>query len=399
MIKTMEGIKVIDFDLAAAGPFVGEMLRNCGADCTLVEPVTGTHTRVVLNHPLILAGKKSLTLNAKSEAGKEVMKRLIEESDVFITNYRSKALEHMGLTYEDVSAINPRIVYASIDGFGTEGPAADHPGFDGTAFWARSSILHTASEAEILPNPISTVGDLSTAITVWGAVCAALYRREKTGKGMHVYSSLYQLGVTLNFDAISQGQHGDKFPKSRYTPYRSLYNTYKCKDGGWIVITIPTLAKFFMFLEKVGRKDLAESGRWKLLADTMNDGAPEVVEILSEIFGSMTREEALKVMRELDFSCEPVQTVYEVVNDEQAKANKLFQERLYPESGKMIKTPVFPPVKMGDDEQNEVEPEPRLGEHSVDILTRLGFSGDEIQKMIADGVTSDGSKEDLYVRK
>lgn len=399
MIKTMEGIKVIDFDLAAAGPFIGEMLKNCGADCTLVEPLKGTHTRVVLNHPLILAGKKSLTLDAKSEQGREVMKRLIAEADVFITNYRSKALKNMGLTYEEVSAINPTIIYASIDGFGKEGPAVDHPGYDGTAFWARGSLLHTAAEGDTLPNPVSTVGDLSTAIATWGAVCAALYRREKTGKGMQVYSSLYQMGITLNFDAISQAQHGDKFPKSRHTPYRSLYNTYRCKDGKWIVITIPTLEKFFTFLRRVGRPELAESGKWKVLADTMNDGAPEVVKILEEIYGGYTREEAIAIMQELDFSCEPVQSVYEIIQDEQAAANKIFQERLYPQSGLMIKTPVFPPVAMGDSEPAPVLPEPRLGEHSVEILKGLGFSDAEIDQMIADHVTSDGSKEDLYMVK
>ena len=399
MIKTMEGIKVIDFDLAAAGPFIGEMLHNCGADCILVEPLVGTHTRVVLNHPLILAGKKSLALDAKSDAGRENMKKLIAEADVFVTNYRSKALKNMGLTYEEVSAINPRIIYASVDGFGTEGPAASHPGYDGTAFWARTSVLATAAEGQTLPCAISTFGDLSTAIAVWGAVNAALYNREKTGKGMQVYSSLYQMGITLNFDAIAQMQHGDKFPKSRLTPYRSLYNTYQCKDSKWIFITIPTLVKFFGFLKRVGREDLTTSGKWKMLADTMNDGAPEVVQLLSEIFGSMTQAEAIALMGELDLSCEPVQTVYEIVDDPQAEANKIFQERMYGDSGKMIKTPVFPPVKMGDMEPAPVEPEPRLGEHSVEILKHLGYSDADIDKFLADKITVDGSKEDLYVRK
>ncbi len=399
MIQTMKGLKVIDFDLAAAGPFVGEMLRATGADCILVEPLQGTHTRVVLNHPLILAGKKSLTLNAKSEEGAEVMRRLIKNADVFITNYRSKALKNMHLTYEEVSEINPSIIYASIDGFGPEGPAADHPGYDGTAFWARGSVLHTLSEAETLPTLMSSTGDLSAAIACWGGICSALYYREKTGKGMHVYNSLYQMGIVLNFDAIAQGIHGDHFPHSRFTPYRALYNTYKCKDGKWIVITIPTLAKFFTFLDKVGRHDLVENSKWKVLADVMRDGAPEVVQLFDEIFGSMTQEEAIQLFRELDMSCEPVQSVHEIINDPQAEANNYFQDRYYPQSGLTVKTPALPPVQLGSKEPAPLEPAPRLGEHSVAILQDLGFSETEIADMIEKKVTSDGSKEDLYVVK
>lgn len=399
MIKTLEGIKVIDFTLAAAGPFAGRMLKACGAESILVEPLQGTHTRVLLNYDYICSGKRSLTLNAKTPEGQEVMRRLIEKSDVFLSNYRAQGLSHMNLSYEQVSEINPAIIYATIDGFGTNGPAKNSPGYDGTAFWARGSMLHTLSEGDTVPVVVSTVGDITAGIALWGGICAALYNRQITGKGMRVYDSLLQLALTLNFDAISQGQHGDHFPHSRLTPYRALNNTYKCKDGKWIVMTIPTLEKFFKLLRRLGRDDLVESGRWHVLADVMGDGVKEVVEILDSEFAKITRDEALSIFRELDLACEPVQSVHEVVDDEQILANQYLYKIFDTVNKQDVMLPPMPPVKFGNDDVDEFVRGPRLGEHSVEILKELEFTDSEIADMISKKVTSDGSKEDLYIRK
>lgn len=399
MFKTLEGIKIIDFTLAGAGPFTGRMLQACGAESILVEPLQGTHTRVLANFDYICAGKRSLTLNAKTEEGQEVLKRLIKDADVFLANYRTGALGRMHLSYEDVKAINPKIIYATITGFGDQGPAANHPGYDATAFFSRGSMLHTMSEGEILPNSPSTAGDFMTAVSLCFGICAALYNREKTGEGMHVYNSLFQMALAVNHDAISQGQRGGKFPKSRYTPYRALLNTYRCSDGKSVMITIPTLEKFAKFLNRVGREDEIEKHGWKLLADVMGDGAPEAVKLLDEIFAGLTQTEVIAIFNELDLACEPVQSVFDVLNDEQAFANEYLQYVNTSKDDHPIVYPALPPVKFGEDKADELEKAPKLGENSVEILKSIGFSDEEIAAMIEKGVTSDGSKNDLYIVK
>lgn len=399
MLKTLEGVKIIDFTLAGAGPFTGRMLQACGAESILVEPLQGTHTRVLPNFDYICSGKRSLTLNAKTPEGQEVLRRLIKEADVFLANYRTGALGRMHLSYEDVKAINPKIIYATITGFGDKGPAANHPGYDATAFFSRGSMLHTMSERDTLPNSPSTAGDFTAAVALCYGICAALYHREKTGEGMHVYNSLFQVAMAVNHDAISQAQRGGKFPKSRYTPYRALLNTYRCSDGKSVMITIPTLEKFTKFLTRVNRADELEKHGWKMLADVMGDGAPEAVKLLDEIFATMTRDEAIAVFNELDLACEPVQSVYDILEDEQAFANQYLQAVNTSKDDHPIIYPALPPVKFGEDATEEVAVGPRLGEHSVEILKSIGFDDSEIADMIEKGVTSDGSKADLYVVK
>ncbi len=398
MLKTLEGIRVLDFTLAGAGPFTGRMLQACGAESTLVEPLAGTHTRRLPNYDYICSGKKSLTVNAKSDEGHEIICRLIKESDVFLANYRSKALDHLHLSYEEVKAINPRIIYATITGFGEKGPAKDSPGYDATAFFARGSVLHTMSEEDVLPNSPSTMGDFTSAIGLCFAIAAALYHREKTGEGMRVYNSLFQTALAVNFDPISQGQRGIQFPRTRKAPFRALLNTYKCSDGKYIMITIPTLAKFFSLLDAAGRHDLVESGRWKMLADVMGSHSAEVVPYLDDIFAKMTRDEAMDMMHKLDLACEAVQSVHEVINDEQAWENEYLQKFQTSMDDHEMIYPVLPPVKFGEDKTDPLKKAPRLGEHSVEILKSLGYSDNEITDLIAKGITNDGSKEDLYVR-
>lgn len=396
MLKTLEGVKIVDFTLAGAGPFTGRMLQECGAESILVEPLAGTHTRRLPNYQYICSGKRSLTLNAKTKEGQEVLRRLIKESDVFLANYRTKALKNLHLSYEEVKVINPKIIYATITGFGEKGPAGNHPGYDATAFFSRGSVLHTMSEGSVLPNSPSTLGDFSTAVALCFGITAALYHRAITGEGMCVSSSLFQMALAVNHDAISQGQRGGVFPKSRKTPYRALLNTYQCKDGKWVMITIPTIAKLNTLLDAFGRHDLVESGRWKVLSDVMSENAPEAVKILEGEFARYTRQEILDLFLSLDLAAEPVQSVYEVIHDPQAIEN----EYIYPcDTGvdpQPIIYPVIPPVKFGEDKVNPFVRAPRLGEHSVEILRHLNFSEAEIEHMLSEQITSDGSSKDLY---
>ncbi len=400
MIKTLEGIRVLDFTLAAAGPFCSRLLGACGAENILVEPLTGSHSRVLEIFDYVCSGKRSLPLDAKKPEAKEVLRRLILQSDVFVSNYRTGGLARLGLSYEDVSAINPRIIYATLTGFGEKGPDADNPGWDATAFFARGGIVGTYSDGKNAGLPTDMMGDICTGMALWGGICSALAYRERTGKGMRVHNSLLQTALFINNGPISHSQHGGKYPEMRESPYRTLRNVYSTKDGKAFIQSVPTIVNFNAILHYVGRDDVIESGKFRVLADTMNEGAVEGVKLLDEIYSKMTLEEVMEMFRILDLSAEPVATPGETLNDPQVAPNDYMYECWNTIADQPVIMPTVPPVKFGDD--TSIDPfvrGPRLGEQSIEILRELKFTEEEIAELLAKKVTVDGSKKDLYVRK
>lgn len=242
MEKMLEGIRVVDCTLAAAGPACTKTLADYGAETILVEPVGGTSIRYDAPHAFHFkaGGKKSVPVNLKTPEGIEFMYRLIARADVFVSNYRKQALERLGMGYEKMSAINPRLIYAILNGYGNRGPKRADPGFDVTCFWANGGIMADISQKgePIMSMPIA-IGDVSTGQGLAAGVCAALYHREKTGKGTCITTSLLGQALWLNFHAIIESQYGEEFPKSRKSPPDPAENTYQCKDKKWIVLNIP----------------------------------------------------------------------------------------------------------------------------------------------------------------
>lgn len=396
MIKTLEGIRVLELTLAGAGPACGRMLCEYGADSILVEPLKGTVTRTLTEFDYYTARKRSLTLNAKSKEGHEILRQLIMQSDVFVANYRTKALKNMHLTYEEVSAINPRIIYASLNGFGDRGPAKDAAGNDVSAFWARGGMLTQMAQGPILPNAGYSVGDIATASALCMGICAALFRRERTGKGMKVYTSLLQMACFLGHDALLETQYGEHYPKDRRFPQRSLVNGYQCSDGRYVYLCISDLEHFWALLKGLGRQDLVGDPRWRSIQDTMYERAPEVVALLDAEFAKYTVDEAMDILVKADISAQKVQTMEEVLKDPQLWENQyLYRGRDSVRDCELVYPAL--PVKFGDDENRAYARGPRLGEHSVEILRELGYQDEDIRALLEQKITSDGSETDLWV--
>lgn len=384
MIQTLKGVKVVDFTLAGSGPTCTKMLAECGAEDILIEPVAGVSTREHVPHQAVfyLGGKKSLPVNLKTPEGKELMKRLLEWGDVFVSNYRMSALKRLGLDYESVKAIKPDIIYANLNAFGTKGPAVNNPGYDITAFWTRGGFVEDMAEAGTVIVPPAGMGDSACGVSLAFGIASALYHKEKTGEGCDISASLFGEAVFLNHAMIIESQFGQIYPKSRKKPARPLFNTYKCKDG-WITfdalhhweIVWPTMCNLIM--EKPEHlNDYAD------VKETNNDGE-RVAALLDEGFAKWTVGEAMKILLDNNIPVEYVQHANDVIRDEQAIVNEMVApSKLFDGSDYM--TTLSPLVFNG--EKAMEAPLVPLGNDTEDIMKALGYTQEEIKDHADKGI-------------
>lgn len=390
MKRMLEGIKVVDCTLAAAGPACTKILTDYGTETILIEPVTGTSTRTdaprTFNYKC--GGKKSVPVNLKKPEGIEFMYKLIAWADVFVSNYRKQALERLGLGYRKLKEINSQLVYATLNGYGNRGPMKADPGFDVTCFWAHGGIMADISQKgkAIINAPIA-IGDVSTGQGLAAGICAALYNRERTGQGTCITTSLLGQSLWLNFDAIIESQYGEKFPKSRKSPMRAVLNTYQCGDGKWITlnaqhhweISWPYICNF------IGRPELI--AQYPDKESTMYERSAEVVAALDEGFKKFTRDEVIEALTSCGIiAVAPVLNSVDLLEDPQILANEmLIESDKMSRDGRKIKIPVSP-VRFEDEHPAEYLPGPELGENTVEMLEMLGYREDTIKDYIDRGI-------------
>ena len=394
MEKTLEGIRVIDFTGFAAGPSCAKFLREWGAEDIILEPVGGSTMRTAAPHLVDFYGgygKKSIALDLKTPEGKEAAYRLIKTADVFIHNYRTKAINKLGLDYETLSALNPRLIWAQLNGYGDQGPDKDLPGYDTVSFWARGGMLGDIAEKGTVCVPPISVGDVATGQGLAGAVCAALYHREKTGKGMKLYTSLLAEAMYLHHNAIIESQYGSiDFPQSRKEPWRATLNTYQCKDGKWVSIgcggsPAKHAVEFPKMMRALDREDIAVDPRFIPYEGTMYENAPVLVKILEDTFAQFDRDEAVRRVRGVDVAIERVQTGLDLVTDPQAVDNQYITQ-VTASDGKQIGIPNAP-IKFGDDTPAEYTPIAPMGVYTSELLKEVGYSDSEIQAMADKKIT------------
>ena len=394
----LKGVKVVDFTVAGAGPAAGKMLADWGADVIKVEPLTGEAGRLTGLTLGLRAdegqnphadgkdgGKRSLPINMKDPRGVEIMDKLLAEANIFISNYRPKALTKLGLDYEQMSARHPHIIWGVLTGFGMEGPIANNPGYDTVAFWARSgAMIDLCDNGEIPLTPPFALGDYGTACSLAGGCAAALYQQAKTGKGEKVMVSLYGQAIWDNSAIMQAEYHGNMWPKTRLNPDSPLRNTYKCKDGTWTMISIMDYERFYAkFITLVGREDLVNDERFNTEV-AMRSHKKELMDILDPAFLTKDYAEWDKLLNEADIAHDRINHIIDTITDEQAIANGYVYEYENRDGTKELM--VSTPMKFGKSEPIPVRWAPLLGEHSVEIMKELGYDEATIKEYAANGV-------------
>src|ERR1043165_6246475 len=308
-----DGLRVLDRAGFIAAPAAAAVLSDCGADVIKIEPPgAGDPYRNLPNLPvypvsphnyawmLESRNKKSLALDLTKPEGQQVLRRLAAQADVFITNFPPAVRERLGITYEALSPLNARLIYASFTGYGEKGEEANKPGFDSNAYWARSGLMDLV-RADIHTTParsIAGMGDHPCDMAFYGAIVTALYQRERTGKGAHVASNLMANGVwaasVLAQAKLSGAKFGERRPRER--ALNAVTNHYRCKDDRWLILSLlnedrqwPTLARI------LGREDLVTDPRFATRADR-HARSIELIRIFDEVFAGKDLAEWRKIL-------------------------------------------------------------------------------------------------------
>src|SRR5437667_1450969 len=322
------GLKVVDFASFIAGPGAAVILSDFGADVVKVEPPKGELWRIGqrippqpysdIAYPFQLANrnKRGLALDLKSPSASAVLERLVKWADVFIVNTPHPARKKLKLEYDDVAQWNPRLIYADLTGYGEKGPDASLPGFDITAYWARSGLLSMTRDAGSPPTwPVAGSGDNATAVAIYAAIVTALYRRERTGKGSYVTTSLLAAGVWSASVFIQAALCGANFYglHDRAHPVNAALNVYRSSDGTWFVLIV-TPDKLAAVAKAIGREDLLSDPRFSDPAKLMQN-MPQLTAILDEVFGSQPMSHCYEVFSGVHVTFSPVRDPQELMDE------------------------------------------------------------------------------------
>ena len=392
------GLKVVDFASFIAGPAAAVILADFGADVIKVESPKGDLQRFLHNYPplpraqenypwhLDNRNKRGVALDLKSPGAGRVLERLVKWADVLIVNFPAPARKRLKLTYEDVADWNPRLIYADLTGYGEKGPDADLPGFDITAYWARSGLLGLTRDAGAAPTlPLSGSGDHATAVSVYSAIVTGLYRRERTGKGSYVTTSLLASGVWASGIAIEAALCDAKFfPHDRKSPPNPVFNVYRAGDGNWfLIVTEPS--RWPALAAGIGRPDLVSDPRFSDAAKIAANSA-QLTAILDEVFNAQPMAHWREVFDHAHIPFGVVQAPSEVINDQQLRENGVIVP-LEGAEGNLKKT-ISSPIQVHDVAKVAARRAPEIGEHNDEVLRELGFDAKEIDALRASDTIS-----------
>lgn len=400
MNRPLEGVKVLELATFIAGPCCARFLADLGADVIKVEAPNGDplrFTAVNEGRPfgdqedtsfcLENAGKKCVTLDTKSQAGREVLEKLLADCDIFITNWRQPALKRSGLDYETLKVKYPKMVMGYVSGYGEKGPDKDLPGFDFTAFFARGGVMGTMYDVDSSPMlPIAGFGDHQVGMYLASGVLAALYRARETGKGDQVTVSLFHTAlwdIALFLQCNQYGDPSTQYPVSRKKIANPLNVAHKTKDGYWVQFAMPRYDFYYpTFMKALDREDLIGDTRF-FPQTALQEHLVEFYEMLHDEVLKRSLSEVEVLMKEADLPYAVCQTWNQILVDEQAWASDALAKVTFPNGAErtMVRTPVI----FSETGLSSYERASFLGEDTEAVLAQLGYSKEQVDAMIAAG--------------
>ncbi|MEV7188200.1 CoA transferase [Kitasatospora sp. NPDC093102] len=384
----LQGVHVVDIASFIAGPAAATVLADFGADVVKVEPpLTGDTYRAFSRVPpnpevedvnyawqLTNRNKRSIELDLKCPEARAVTERLVRWADVLVTNFPPPTRARLGLEYTDLAPLNPRLVYADVTGFGETGPAAHLPGFDATAYWARTGLMDVTRQRDTPPAiNVAGSGDHATAISLYAGIMTALYRREKTGEGARVTASLiaegaWAAGVWLQ--AVLLGAPNPR-PIDRLDPPNALTNAYRTADDRWLLLAFVNEDKQVpLFLKAIGHPEAAENPHYAT-TPSRRAHAAEITALLDRAFAARPLAEWRELFDAADITYGVAQTLEECAADPQLLTNRILLP-IDDGSGRPHLT-IDSPVRLDQEQKVSPRPAPELGEHTESVLRELGF--------------------------
>ena len=385
--RALEGVRVLDVTQFMAGPFCSTMLADLGADVIKIEPPSGDSTRQMVgasgsespSFNAVNRGKRSVVVNLKLPEGQQLFKLMAQSSDILIENYRPGVMHAFGLEYDALAAINPRLIYASISGYGQTGPNRAKGGFDLIAQGV-SGIMSVTGEAGRAPAKAGIpLTDLGAALFAVTGVLAALHHRTATGIGQYIDTSLVEAGIALSVWEATEYFSGSGVPAALGSAHRmnAPYQAIRCADG-YVTIGANTNRLFERLCGVLGHTEWTSAPDFATNSSRVRNRA-KLAALVESVMSQQPCQHWLSALDAADIPCGPINDYAQVFSDPQVAAREMVLETDHPVLGRL--RTLGSPIKMSATPTDATRRAPLLGEHTEEVLKEVGLSADEIEAL------------------
>ena len=388
MTASLKGIRVLEMSQIMAGPTCGLLLADLGAEVIKIEKTpAGDDTRNFLPPEIngeaaafmmMNRNKKGIALNLKDKDGIKIFKEMVKNSDVVLENFRKGTLEKLGIGYNVLSEINPKIILCEISGYGRTGPYADKGGFDLVAQGMSGLMSITGESKDKPPMKVGApITDITAGLLASSGILAALVHREKTGEGQKVDTSLFEAGIVHTYwqSAIAGATGQSPGPLGSAHPLTAPYQAFKTKDK-WITVGASNQNTWLMLLKAINRQDLQENEKFSSNLNRKKN-INQLVDILSSELIKKTADEWLKIFDNNGLPCGPINSITEMFEDPQTIHREMIIEVDNKKAGKS--KAIGMPIKFSKSKTEKSKGAPNLGEHTREIMLSFGYKHEEIE--------------------